>query len=268
MNENNISRRSFSKTLIGTALSVTFLETLFTGCSRENKLEIVKSNNIIDPKPVELLNHWAIELNEICQDLKKNNLSQLQWQNQIDKLYSRIELSDLLKFINFEKLIENFEYPDLGVATKQVKFPRLDGLVADTVFTKKIFGMKKGRAIIPHGHSNMASAHLILNGNLSLRHYEKIKDEKNHLIIKPTIEKTVQVGDYSSISDEKDNVHWFIAESDAAFTFDVIMTDLKNQKYEIHNLDITESSKLENGLLKTPKIDVNTALKKYGKTHH
>ncbi len=268
MAEEKISRRKFSKRLLGTAISISFLETLFVGCSSEKKIAIAKSNNVIEPKATEVLNHWAVELNEICSDLGTNKISQKVWQEQINKLYSQIELNELLKFIDFEKLIKNFEYPDLGVNTRKVKFPKLKDLPEKTVFYKKIFGMKKGRAIIPHGHSNMASAHFVLKGDFALRHYEKIKQENDFLIINPTINKSISAGDFSNISDEKDNVHWFVAKSENAFTFDVIMLDLNGKKYDIHNIDINEAEKISGGNIRAKIIDVQTGLKKYGKDHH
>ena len=128
--------------------------------------------------------------------------------------------------------------------------------------------MKRDRAIIPHGHSNMASAHLVLKGEMKLRHYDKLARDKNHLIIKPSIDKTVMTGDFSSISDEKDNIHWFIANSETAFTFDVIMLNLNESVYDIHNIDIYAKEKLSDNQLRVPILDVETALKKYGKESH
>ena len=153
----------------------------------------------------------------------------------------------------------------MGVNTRPVKFPKLTGLPARTVFIKKIFGMKKDRAIIPHGHSNMVSAHLILSGDMHLRHYDKIRIENKNMIIRPTIDKVIKVGESSTISDEKDNVHWFVANSETAFTFDVIMLNLDEKEYDIHNLDIYEKEKLSDGTLRVPILSVNSALKKYGK---
>ena len=68
--------------------------------------------------------------------------------------------------------------------------------------------------------------------------------------------------------DEKDNVHWFIANTETAFTFDVIMLDLNEKPYDIHNLDIFEKQDLSDGNMQVPILDVETALKKYGKQHH
>lgn len=183
-------------------------------------------------------------------------------------MYSQVELEEILKFIEFDKLVKGFEYPDRGVNTKPVRFPQLDGLPERTVFVKKIFGMKKDRAIIPHGHSNMASAHLVLKGEMHLRHYEKIRQEEKFLTIKPTIDKIAKPGESSSISDERDNVHWFVANTETAFTFDVIVLDLNGRSYDIHNLDIYEQKTLNDGTLRVPILDVQTALNKYGKHSH
>ncbi|MCB1023305.1 MAG: hypothetical protein KDB79_02880 [Acidobacteria bacterium] len=268
MDDDKISRREFSTKFLGTALSISFLETLLMGCSGGETLSIAKTNKIVDVKASQVLNHWAIELNNICGDLKADKISQTIWQEQIDKLFNRIELSELLRFIDFERLSDQFSFPNRGVNTKNVMFPKLDGLPDRTVFVKKIFGMQKGRAIVPHGHTNMASAHLILSGDLNLKHYDRISEDKTHVIFKPTIDRSLKPGDHSSISDERDNIHWFVATSDSAFSLDVIMLDLGGKEYGIQNLDINESEKIGDGTYRAEKIDVDTALRKYGKDHH
>jgi hypothetical protein len=250
-----MNRRDFTKGMLASVVSFALMDSLFTF-------------NAIGKSIKPITDHWAVKLNEYCSDLKTASISVDQWQSQVEELFAQVELKEILTDINFNNLIKGFEYPDLGVSTKPVVFPKLDGLPDKTVFVKKIFGMKKDRAIIPHGHSNMASAHLILNGEMHLRHYEKIEQDGENLIIKPSIDRIVKVGESSSISDEKDNVHWFIANTETAFTFDVIMLDLNNQLYDIHNLDIYESEDLKDGTLKVPILDVHTALNKYGKQHH
>lgn len=251
-----MDRRAFTKNLLTSVTSYALLESLFSTHAFSNAV-----------KPI--AKHWAIQLNEYCGDMKKQSISTVEWQTHISELYRQIELNELLKFIDFQNLKKGFDFPDLGVNTKPVKFPELSGLPPRTSFVKKIFGMKKDRAIIPHGHSNMVSAHLIIEGEMHLRHYEKIREEKEHLIIKPTIDKTIQLGESSSITDEKDNVHWFVANTPSAFTFDVILLDLAGEKYDIHNIDIFEKENLGDGNLRVPILDVQTALKKYGKeTHH
>lgn len=218
-----------------------------------------------------IIKHWAHQLDDLCRDLRSNALTLVQWQEQVETLLNRIELKELLQFIDFEKLTRQFDFPDLGTATKPVSFPKLQGLPSEYAFHKKIFGLQQGRAIIPHGHKNMVSAHLILKGEFELRHYDKISDDGDHLIIKPTIDKIAQAGSSSSISDEKNNIHWFKTRSETAFTFDVIMTNIDprhGKPYEINNIDPLMAEKLSGNLLRVRKLEVEEALKKYGKEMH
>jgi hypothetical protein len=262
-----VTRREFGRAALGSAAGFAFLQTLVSACGT-SKIPPQADRGIIAPKAAQVVRHWAVELNEMSMDLKEAAITGIRWQEQVERLFGRIELKELLNFIDFGRLKEQLELPDLGVDTKPTVFPRIEGLPENTVFIKKVFGLKKGRAIVPHGHSNMASAHMVLGGSFRLRHYDKIEDTGKGLVIRPTIERTVSAGDVSSISDDRDNVHWFIAESDEAYTFDVIVLDLNNRKYEIHNLDVDSASSASNGDLIAPKIDVGTALKKYGKQHH
>lgn len=250
-----MNRREFNTQLLAAVSSFALMEALL-GC------------NAVTPQAKPIVKHWALQLNEYCMDLKMASIEVMDWQTKVESLFDKIELKELLSFIDWPNLTKGFEYPDLGVNTKPIKFPKLAGLPEETIFVKKLFGMQKDRAIIPHGHSNMASAHLILSGEMHLRHYEKVRQEEQHLIIKPSIDKIAKIGESSSISDKKDNVHWFIANTNTAFTFDVIMLNLKDKPYDIHNLDIYEQQNLSDGTMRVPILDVETALKKYGKDSH
>ena len=88
------------------------------------------------------------------------------------------------------------------------------------------------------------------------------------LVVKPTVHRIAKVGDASSISDERNNIHWFVANSAHAFTLDVIMLDLGGKQYDIQNIDIRDGEILSDGLIRAAKMDVDSALKKYGKESH
>lgn len=254
----DISRRTFLKQSFNSIVSYALLEMLF-------------SNRMFSRSISPLTDHWAKSLNEYCLDLQKSAITLTEWQTLVETLLQRVELKELMKFIDFERLSKNFDFPDLGTKTKPIIFPRLDGLPESYAFYRKLFGLKKGRAIIPHGHKNMVSAHLVLNGEFELRHYDKVRDEGEHLIIEPTIDEIAGVGSASSISDDKNNIHWFITRSDFAFTFDLIMVNIDpafEKTYDIENIDPENGEKISGGLLRVRKMDVEEALKKYGKEMH
>lgn len=250
-----ISRKDFCKKSLQTLMTYTLLEYFWT-------YELLA-------KPAQpLLNHWVSRLNSICLDLKSNRLKPAFWQKQCEALFEHISLSELLTFIDFEKLSKNFHFPEDRANTRRVYFPKMSGLPEKTVFTKKIFGLKRGRAIIPHGHQNMASMHMVLKGEFALKHFERIEDDDRHMIILPTLDKVSRAGDRSSISDDKDNIHWLKALSQTAFTFDVIVTGIdpgKGFDYQMDFLDPDAATPLSKGYLKAPKLSFEQAIKKYGR---
>src|SRR5690606_12732869 len=129
-----MNRREFTKGMLASVVSFALMDSLF-------------AFNAIGKSIKPITDHWAVKLNEYCSDLKTSSISVGQWQSKVEELFAQVELKEILTDINFNNLIKGFEYPDLGVSTKPVVFPKLDGLPDKTVFVKKIFGMKKDRAI-------------------------------------------------------------------------------------------------------------------------
>ncbi|MDX1388693.1 MAG: hypothetical protein R3344_05860 [Acidobacteriota bacterium] len=253
------SRREFLRGGFGAVVSWALLDTLVT-------------RDLFADEVRPVTDRWARELITRCADLRSNTMTPVEWQAEVEQLLDRVDLEDLLRYIDFERLTASFDFPELGASTEWVAFPRLEGLPEPAQLYKKIFGLKRGRAIIPHGHQNMVSAHLVLRGEFHLRHYDRIEDDGGHLVIRPTMDRTARAGESSSISDDHNNVHWFVTTSDYAYTFDVILTGLdaaRANAYEIDNLDIEQAEALPDGLLRVPKLGVQEALEKYGsETHH
>lgn len=250
-----MNRREFTKGTLMTLTSIALLDTLFT-------------NNLFAASLKEVSTKWLKELHVMCKDLKTDRISPVQWQEKIAEFHNRLPLEDLVKLIDYNNAMKGFEYPDKGVNVKDPILPKVEGISEEYAFTGRIFGMKKGRAILPHGHTNMTSCHRILNGQVLLKQYDRVKDEGDYMFIKQTVEETGNPGSFSSISDDKNNVHWLVTNTPYAHTFDVIVNKLKDKTTEIDNIDIYKAEKVEADLLKVKKIDWQDALKKYGHSHH
>ena len=251
-----MNRRVFSRTLLDAVTSYALVRTL------------VMHEALMAPiRPV--TDRWVAELHTMSMDLKTGTLTPGQWQTKIRALFDDVPLADLLTFIDFDRLIAGFEYPEHGVSTRPVPFPRLAGLPERLAFSRKVFGMRKDRAIIPHGHQNMVSCHYVLKGALQLKHYDKIEEDATHMIIEPTIDEVALPGSHSSISDEKNNIHWLKATTDVAFTFDVLVLDLGGKQWHVDNIDPYAAERISGNQLRVKKLDVEEALQKYGyDTHH
>ena len=153
-----------------------------------------------------------------------------------------------------------------GARSHRPRMPKLQGGPERYVFGQQIFALRKGCSVVPHGHNNMATAFLILKGNFHGRHYDRITDEEKHMIIKPTIDSKFVPGQSSSISDETDNVHWFKAEDEPAFIFNIHVFGVspKNKKRTSRIYIDPFGEKLDDGLIRAPLIDHDEAHKKFG----
>ena len=159
-----------------------------------------------------IVDAWFHELHAISKDVADHKIKDVEFQKSLESLYGRVDLPALLKTLDFDRMAAGVNYPAVGARSLPVDFSHVSGLPMNLVFGRQIFAMAKGRSVIPHGHDNMATGFLVLKGSLRGRHWDRVEDHKDHYLIRPTIDRTFKPGEYSTVSDHKDNVHWFTAE--------------------------------------------------------
>ena len=252
--ESPVSRRDFSKQSLGAMLTFSLLETL---SQTEAFADKAKPN----------AEKWLRDVHELASDVKGKSISQVQWQAKTEELFAQADLEQVLKLVDFEKLTKNLKMVDNGARSLRFRFPEVEGLPKNLVFGKQIFALKKGRSVVPHGHNNMATAFLILKGKFHGKHYDRLEDVgEEAFIIRPTIDKEFGPGGFSTVTDYKDNIHWFKALDEPAFIFN------------IHVLNVTPGSqlptgrvyvdpdgeKLTGGLVKARRIGYKESHKRFG----
>lgn len=204
----SMSRRDFSQQALGSLLTWSLLDTLFARDAFADDVKLIATK-------------WIADLNAMSVELKGQKLEPLVWQKQVETLLARVDLPDLLKFIDFDKLTKGIKMQERGELSLRPTLPKVEGLPTNLVFGNQVFALNKDRSVVPHGHDNMATAFIILKGNFHGRHYDRLEDDKTHMVIKPTIDGTFGPGTYSTVTDLKDNVHWFRANEDASFIFNI-----------------------------------------------
>jgi hypothetical protein len=249
----DFSRRQFSAQVLGSLVAYGLLETLW---SRDLLAD--------DVKPI--IGNWLKDLIAMCKDLKGQKLTDLDFQKKMEALYKTVNLKDLCSVVKLDDIEKKVKLPDNGASSSGIDFKQVDGLPADIGFGRQIFGCKKGRSIVPHGHLNMCTVFIILKGEWEGRHYEKVETEKEHFLIKPTIDQKFEAGGVSTISDHKDNIHWFKAVSETAFIFNVHVvgydTTIKGNSGRLY-LD-PDGEKVKGGLIRAKKMTSEECHKKYG----
>jgi hypothetical protein len=248
-----LTRRAFSQQTLGSLLTFSLLETLVCGDALGDEV-----------KP--LTAKWLAELDALGRDVRGQKIKQVEWQKKVEELMTRVDLSDMLKFIDFDKLSASVKLRSRGELSLRAKFPQVEGLPTELVFGHQIFALGKDRSVVPHGHDNMATAFLILKGKFAGKHYDRLADEKDHIIITPTIDRHFTVGQYSTVSDHKDNVHWFKSLDDAGFIFNihVLNVDPKSGRRTGRVYIDPNGEKLAGNKIKARRINADEAEKLYG----
>jgi hypothetical protein len=212
---------------------------------------------------------WLSEVEEMSSGLKGHKLRPSEWQSKVEELFlHRVELKDLLRSIDYDELIKAPLFPEDHESALELEFPKVEGLPEELTYVPMFVAFKKGRAIVPHGHHNMVSMHMALEGEVHARHFERRGSDDSHIIIEPSLDKTFARGELSTVSDERNNIHWFKAESDHAFMFNVAVFGLDGTKNFSGRdyIDPLGAEKLGDGRLRARRIDYKEALKLYGNT--
>jgi hypothetical protein len=205
---------------------------------------------------------WVKAIELLSRDLSDGAISPMNWQDGLAEIIGGVPLAEVLEAVDFETVAARTEFADLGVATAKLVLPEAAG-ASRTVYTK-LFAVAKGRAIIPHGHAGMASGHLVAKGRFRLRQYEALDRNEDAWLIRQTVDRVEPAGGVSTISDDRDNVHWLVAEEDS-YTIDFIMSPaVRGGRWDVQNLDI-EAATIDGELIRAPTIDVQSALAKYGR---
>ncbi len=214
-----------------------------------------------DVRPTALA--WVAQVRELCLDLKATRLLPHVWQQQIAALFARVPLADLLKSVELERLVAGLTWPEEDAANLDVTLPGLEGVSPKQLITS-VFGVRQGHAVVPHGHHNMASTHVVLQGGLRVRHFDRVADAPDHLMLKPVSDVDSREGDSSSVSDEAGNVHWFIATRGPAFLLDVIVPKRDPERsWGRDYVDPLNAVAQRDGLLRMPRLSAREAIRRY-----
>jgi len=247
------TRREFGARMLKTLITFGLVETLW-------------SRRLLADGHAAAVGKWFTELAELSNDLHGRKLTDLQFQARMEDLYRRVDLPELLRAVRLEDLERTAHLPDNGAISLNFDLRKVEGVPAQLRFGKQIFGLKKGRSIVPHGHANMCTGFIVLKGEFRGRHWDRVETHPDHYLIKPTIDRRFGPGDVSTISDHKDNIHWFEGLSDAGFVFNVHVIGydptLQGSSGRLY-LD-PEGEKVAGGLIKARKMSVTECHQKYG----
>lgn len=251
--EQDSTRRKF----FGQALAVLALSSTFTYAKQ---LDFWKIN------PNSRLKSLFNELDKLTKTFLEGNISGTEWVHYFDKVMKKYwdndTIHDLLNLVDFDKVASNFEFTKKGRANSTVQTPILYEQGNQKINTK-IIGVAQGHNIPPHAHENMGSSSVVLAGKVRVRSYDRIQSHEKGMLIRPIGDEIQTVGNWSSVSTERSNIHWFNTIGSDVFLLNVNVEGIHGKAVPGIRIDPQPISS-ETGLITANYMSKQAAEEKYG----
>ncbi len=203
---------------------------------------------------------------ELATELRAGHVSPTAWQDQMSDLVASLDAAELAEAIELSRLAAELSpLPDDRARVRELRFDALGRALADAGVRTKLFALGPGRAIVPHGHQGMVSMHWVLRGAMHGRHFDRVATTARDVLIRPTIDRVLRAGDASSISEHRDNIHWFVAMEGPAYAFDVIVSHLDPQRPHGRVYLDPRAATPEGDVLRAPRLSPAQARRRYGR---
>jgi len=138
--------------------------------------------------------------------VRRAELTQPEWQDRIGEVLRTSTMAQLRDALDIEALRRRARPVRRGCSIVSITLgPDLD---PDEGAAMRVFFFEAGRGDPPHVHFNSVTSHIVLRGRFRVRHYERLSEEGNAFLLRPTRERVVGESESTSISELRENGHW------------------------------------------------------------
>jgi hypothetical protein len=211
------------------------------------------------------LRPWLRRLDETSAALSSGGVAPRAWQQEVEEILGRVDLADFFRSLDFDRLAAAARFPSEGEGMQRLYFLEEGGRLQPLTFRPFLFTLKRGTAVVPHGHHNMATRHMVLDGRARVRHFDRLETTATDMLIRPISDAVEGPGQVTSISDEHQNIHWFEALSDRVFMFNIGVYQVRPGPFgERDYVDPLGGVVLGDGSVRAARLGRSDAYAKYG----
>jgi hypothetical protein len=86
--------------------------------------------------------------------------------------------------------------------------------------------VRAGDQIPPHGHSRVVSGFYVMEGEVAIRHYDRVEEFPEHVLLRKTIDTQLSPGGFTTNSEYHHNIHWLLGIAPVSYLFRFTVTDV------------------------------------------
>ncbi|RKH15351.1 hypothetical protein D7V97_00670 [Corallococcus sp. CA053C] len=208
---------------------------------------------------------WVERQQEIARTLASGQLRPEGWCTEVERLAAEVDVAELMAEVRRSRLKAGLGGGPHDPQKRSVVFLDESNAPRRLSYATALFEFQPHNVITPHGHKNMVSAHMVVEGRFRIRNFDRVREEEGAMVIRPTRDRLAATGEVSTMCSQRDNIHWFVPQGGPATTFDVIISGLDPQKpsYTLDAIDPLGGRRLSSGLIVAPIIGFEEASRKY-----
>lgn len=208
-----------------------------------------------------------VGLGELALALRRGELEPVAWQDEMARRVAEIDVAEVIAAIDLDRLIASTEpLPDDRPRVRPLELAALESVLGEARARLKLFVLGHGRAIVPHGHHGLVSMHWVLRGALHGRSFDRLERTRSHVVMRPTLDRVLRPGAATSVSEHRDNIHWFVAVEGPAVALDVLVPGLASEGPRGRfYVDVRAAEPAGDDRLRAPILAGADALRRYGR---
>jgi|SRR5579883_616390 len=91
--------------------------------------------------------------------------------------------------------------------------------------------LRAGEQIPPHGHSGVVSGFYVLEGQVAIRHFDRIQERPGRVMLRKSVDATLGAGQYTTNSECRQNIHWLLGIAASSYLFRFTVTEVPVKRF-------------------------------------
>lgn len=182
----------------------------------------------------------------IAIELQLGRLTEDEFRGALDECFAGADVESLKDEVGYETQVQALDRPggyksavtNPGATGKLARPGRFDfwgrrygflrhlGISCDTVI------LREGQTIAPHGHCRVVSGFYVLSGMVAVRHYDRIDEYADGLLVRLASDDQFGPGGFSTNSEFYRNIHWLQGLAPMSVLFRVNAVDTPTQTFK------------------------------------
>src|SRR5262249_46106787 len=142
---------------------------------------------------------WIARQDEMARALAKGEMTPIAWGWEVQRLAQELDVEQLRAEIARARSAPAGEPFMRDPVKRNVHFVDEHGEPKHVAYGAATFSFTPANVITPHAHKHMASAHMVIEGRVRIRTFDRVRDDGDGLVIRPSGDRVATVGEAAAM---------------------------------------------------------------------